>query len=162
MSEQVVEASSDHQIILGERFAARYEPEPNTGCWLWTGPPDSVGYGVMSSNGKQERSHRLSWKLHNGPIPAGLFVCHRCDNRACVNPRHLFLGAAVDNVRDMWAKGRASSPPIRKPTYPKAFIDAALSRCAAGEPAMRVARDVGISHGYLCLLVNGQKRDCDV
>lgn len=53
-----------------------------------------------------KRVHRLSWLIHFGPIPKGMFVCHRCDNRQCTNPEHLFLGSRQDNVDDMMSKGR--------------------------------------------------------
>lgn len=64
------------------------------------------GYGVIYFNGRQTYTHRVSYELHVGPIPDGLFILHRCDVPACVNPDHLFVGSAADNVADMMAKGR--------------------------------------------------------
>jgi hypothetical protein len=90
-----------------ERFAS---PEPNTGCWLWMGWVDKQGYGGtwFGKRGPFWAAHRLSWTAHRGPIPAGLYVLHRCDNPACVNPGHLFLGTHQDNMDDMVRKGRAA------------------------------------------------------
>lgn len=81
-------------------------------CWEWKGFRRKNGYGVTTGDGNQTTkrtqmgAHRRSWILTNGPIPRGLFVCHRCDNPPCVRPDHLFLGTHIDNMTDMHAKGR--------------------------------------------------------
>lgn len=74
--------------------------------WLWTGYL-SNGYGSILVDGKAERVHRYSWTVHNGPIPDGIDVLHKCDIRNCVKPDCLFLGTDLDNIRDMIAKGRS-------------------------------------------------------
>jgi hypothetical protein len=87
--------------------------EPNSGCWLWVGSVnfDSRGdrYGRRVHEGRFWRAHRLSFVLHRGPIPDGLWVLHRCDTPLCVNPQHLFLGTVTDNNADMTQKGRRRS-----------------------------------------------------
>lgn len=93
---------------LLDRF--REKVEKTDGCWRWIGPTTRAGYGTISASvdGKTHiYAHRLAWEITNGPIPSGLFVCHRCDVPTCVNPAHLFVGSAADNNADMHAKGRA-------------------------------------------------------
>ena len=80
--------------------------EPNTGCWLWSGHEQPNGYGVISFNNKQVRTHRLSYLLYNGPILPGKIVMHKCDTPQCVNPDHLKSGTQAENLKDMKQKGR--------------------------------------------------------
>lgn len=108
---------------MDERFIARFwrkvdkrgdEPEhcPGIGeCWNWIASLDRTGYGRFGLGAASlgwAAAHRVSWQIANGQMPAPpLFVLHKCDNRRCVRPDHLFLGAAADNTSDMIAKGRA-------------------------------------------------------
>lgn len=78
-------------------------------CWEWRGQRMAQGYGVFGIGRKYFKAHRISWTIHNGPIPARLWVLHRCDNPQCSNPAHLFLGTHADNMRDMAAKKRGFS-----------------------------------------------------
>lgn len=95
---------------IAERLARHSMPEPNSGCLLWTGAVASHGYGVFAYAGRYGlTAHRASWEVAHGPIPAGLFVLHKCDVRPCINPNHLFLGTHQDNMDDMQAKGRRSN-----------------------------------------------------
>jgi len=88
----------------------KYIKLDESGCWIWTGAKTRAGYGgflrTIEGKNKYFYAHRFIYEIANGPITDGLFCCHHCDVRNCVNPEHIFLGTTQDNTRDMMAKGR--------------------------------------------------------
>lgn len=105
---------SEKQVIDRFRngYGDLYEPEPNTGCWLWMRGARSdrrqMRYGTSWINGKPIAAHRLSWRAFRGDISPGMVVMHTCDTPLCVNPDHLVLGTVKDNNRDRERKHRGA------------------------------------------------------
>jgi hypothetical protein len=104
---------------LERRLAERSVRDPKTGCQLWTASRNRSGYGHLFWKGVPQLAHRAAWMARHGPIPAGLYVCHRCDVRTCINPDHLFLGTQKDNMIDRALKmghgPREEGVPERRP-----------------------------------------------
>lgn len=100
----------DRTATLADRFWLFVERGLDADCWEWHGTLSEhrpgFKYGRLRFQNKNYDAHRVSYTLHKGPIPAGMFVCHSCDNPPCVNPAHLWLGTLQDNHKDAELKGR--------------------------------------------------------
>jgi hypothetical protein len=139
-------------------IVGRSTPDIKTGCWNWTRGKDSDGYGVTNLFGKTRKAHRVAYEAWNGKIPEGMCVCHRCDNRSCVNPEHLFLGTNRDNIDDCLKKGRWTS--IRGSKNPANILSEedvlnirrAFGRSSGGE----LARAYGVTPSSICDIKRGR------
>jgi hypothetical protein len=126
-----------------EGFLNRVYPEPNTGCWIWSGRVGRDGYGEIhpSKNHPEKnisflRAHRYSYHFYNGPFDDERLVLHKCDVRCCVNPNHLYLGDQAQNVRDMDDRRRRKTPKGTETKASKINESIALDifkECASGK-----------------------------
>lgn len=126
------------------------------GCLEWSGSINNKGYGEIRINCKKFFAHRASWIIHNGPIPNhhdyhGLCVLHKCDNRKCVNPEHLFLGTNYENILDMHKKKRRKY--TRKLEYEYQNIRDLYNN---GWTQKKISENYGTSKNLIFRVVNGR------
>lgn len=93
------------QYTLQERLLRAVAVNSETGCWEWQRAKNQHGYGRVGQDGKNRFAHRVSYEAFVGPIPDGLNVCHRCNNKGCVNPEHLYAASQRQNIIDAWRDG---------------------------------------------------------
>lgn len=126
-------------------------------CWTWAGVKDRYGYGAIWHSGKQWKAHRYMWFREHGPIPDGLCVLHHCDNRACLNPAHLFLGTQEDNAADHHRKGRDARGERNGSAKLRATEALEIRElCNAGMPYLAIARAYGVQHRTVSLIDIGE------
>lgn len=143
-------------LSVEERFWKWTDKRGPDECWLWTGALMSTGYGLLGRNGRPGTAHRYSVFLATGREPEG-HVCHRCDNRACVNPAHLFVGTPADNIADMVAKGRQAVGEDASRTKLKAEqVLEIKKRLQRGESARNIAPDYPVTLSNIYCIAAGK------
>lgn len=127
-------------------MSTKFEVDENTGCWNWVACVQANGYARVRYNGKSMGAHRLSYMAHKGEIPPKIDVCHKCDNRRCVNPAHLFLGTRAENMADAVAKGRqATGFKLPQTKLSDACKSEIVRRAKEGEKYQSIANSFGIT-----------------
>jgi hypothetical protein len=140
----------DTQAIA--RLMQRATRDETSGCLVWQGSKVQGGYGQVTYRRMNWRTHRLIWVAHNGAVPDGMYVCHACDNPACIAIEHLFLGTPGENYADMRNKGRSRY----NAKLTLAEVAEIKKRLSAGEPAVSVARDYCVRYDQIIAIKNGQ------
>lgn len=141
-------ASLDQRLSVSSVRAAN-------GCLVWNGARSAEGYGHMSIEGRSTLVHRLAWQVANGPIPAGMFICHRCDNPPCIEVSHLFVGSPADNHRDMVVKRRKAR--LAGSSNPRAKLTADTVAAVRGARGTNraIAETFGITHSHVSRIKRG-------
>lgn len=141
-----------------ERFEAKFTK--SDGCWEWNASITRIGYGRFRVAGETQLAHRVAYQLYIGEITTGMCVCHRCDNRKCVNPAHLFLGFQADNVHDCEDKGRGVHPSGENHYFSRLTEEQVIeirARYSDGEKIAEIAKEFGMAHSTIYEIVRRRK-----
>lgn len=139
-------------------FASIDTASSEIGCHLWTLGLSSRGYGNFSIKNRTYSAHRMAYHFAFGPIPCGLFVLHKCDNRKCVNPQHIFLGTHADNMRDMCQKERGALCRRNnlKAKISKSIAEIIVDRYSTGTISqVQLAAKYGVSQSAISYIIVG-------
>ena len=130
----------------------------DNGCHIFSGHKDECGYGRIYKDGKYVRIHRAKWELYNGEIPDGMCICHKCDNPACVNINHLFIGTHAENMKDRANKGRYNAVGSKNTSAKLKEEDIPIikSRIRNGETCYAIARDYGVTGETILHIKHGR------
>jgi len=151
-----VEEKREHIFKI---FKKNTELDKVSGCILWKNKLIKRGYGAVQYEGKPMSAHRVSWMINRGPIPKGMCVCHHCDNPACVNHKHLFLGTFKDNWDDMVKKGRRRAVAGDDCSWSKLTevqVREIKKRLALGEGNTRLGYEFGVEAGTIADIRRGK------
>mgnify|MGYP000103149498 CR=1 FL=1 len=144
---------------IEQAFFEKFYKDDGSGCWQWIASIGSHGYGQISTrSGPPALAHRYSYELFVGEIPEGSVVCHKCDNRKCVNPEHLFVGTQRDNIMDMIKKNRARYSSQRGEKNPSAKLSAkqALEIFRSDKRGADLAREYGVTPTMISKIRRGK------
>lgn len=151
-----------------EEFSVRFWSQVNksgeNGCWLWEGNKNGTTsiYGTCQYQGKNKKAHRISWELtNNQKIPPGMVACHKCDNKLCVNPEHIFIGTQKDNMQDCKKKGRmrtgiSMGEDAGMNKFSESSVRKAVELCKSGQNYAEVSKVTGISRTTLGAIMQGR------
>ncbi|MBK9496899.1 MAG: HNH endonuclease [Xanthomonadales bacterium] len=156
----------EHKRIRGGTFEEKFWKHVNksgskildTPCWEWSQPRSFGGYGIFSVNGKAKSAHRISWRMANGD-PGKFHVLHKCDNKICIRPEHLFLGTDWDNVRDRVAKGRTAQGETHyRAKLTNAQIMSMRAMAKGGATQRKLAAKFDVTQSYVSRVIRGVRR----
>lgn len=140
-------------LDLAGRFWRNVDRTSLLGCWEWTGYRQE-GYGHVFDGIRDRPAHRVSWELHNGPIPDGMVCRHDCDNPGCVNPAHLRIGTHADNIADKVARNRqAKGEGNGRARLTAPQVLEIRRRGDAGESRTALAREFGVDHRTIVYII---------
>lgn len=129
-------------------------------CINWVGSIDNQGYGVITRGKKKHKAHRVVYEAANGSIPDGLSILHKCDNRSCVNVRHLYAGTHQDNMRDMRERNRAKGKHLGEShgrhKLKESEVIEIKRRLSKGDPMLKIAQDYGVNHMTIKSIKSGR------